>query len=212
MGFEHSRKSSDRPILQKIRNDLNNTSIDRAIAKRYVRIDHQDQENGDASQKKQKQVTVTLPNGGKSKASRSKQRQTLGAIINGMTRALAKDKATPTRYRAEGIENAVKRASVLLPTTKKQPETETGKLLLLAHVLIIRILTDYLSLLIVFLTTCSQTSGFSIDRRPIPTKQQRESQGILLLASGSAATSGDSMPTCLHQPMREPVLCACYFV
>jgi hypothetical protein len=123
MGFERSGKSYDRPILQKIRNDLDNTAIDRAIAERYVRIDNQ----GDASQKtKQKQVTVTLPNGGKSKASRSKQRQTLGAIINGMTKALAKDKATPTRYRAEGMENAMKRAWVL--PTKKEPETEAGKL------------------------------------------------------------------------------------
>jgi hypothetical protein len=49
-----------------------------------------------------------------------------------MTKAFAKNKATPTRYRAEGMENAVKRAPAL-PSTKKQPETETGKLLLLAQ-------------------------------------------------------------------------------
>jgi hypothetical protein len=132
MGFEHSGKSYDRPILQRIRNDLANTTIDRAIAERYVRIDNEDQENDDLPQKKRKQVTVTLPNGGKSKASRSKQRQTLGAIINGMTKALAKDTATPTGYRAEGMENAVKRAP-LLPS-KKQAENETGKLQLLADV------------------------------------------------------------------------------
>jgi hypothetical protein len=126
MGFERSGKSFQHPILQKIRNDLDNTAIDRAIAERYVRIDNQDQENKDPSQKQQKQATVTLPNGGKSKASRSKQRQTLGAVINGMTKALAKDKATPTRYRAEGIENALKRAQVL--PTKKKPENKIGKL------------------------------------------------------------------------------------
>jgi hypothetical protein len=38
-----------------------------------------------------------LPNGGKSKASQSKQQQTLGAIINGMMKALTKDKKMPTR-------------------------------------------------------------------------------------------------------------------
>jgi hypothetical protein len=85
---------------------------------------------------------VTLPNGGKSKASQSKQRQTLGAIINGMSKALAKDKATPARYRAEGIENAMKRARFL--PTKKEEENKTCKLQLLDDVLKIRILTNYL--------------------------------------------------------------------
>ena len=126
MGHERSGKSSDCPMLQKIRNDLNNTKIDRAIAERFVRVDHQDQENTDPSQKKRKPVTVTILYGGKSKASQSKQRQTLGAIINGAAKALANDKATPTRYQAEGIENAMKRAWVL--PTKKKPENETGKL------------------------------------------------------------------------------------
>ena len=124
MDFERTGKSSDQKILEKIRSDLDNTGIDRAVAERYVRIDNRDQENNNPSQNKQ--VTVTLPNGGKSKASRSKQRQTLGATINGMTKALAKDKATPTQYQAEGIENNMK-CDQLLPT-KKQPETETGKL------------------------------------------------------------------------------------
>jgi hypothetical protein len=43
-----------------------------------------------------------------------------------MTKALAKDKTTPTRYWAERIENAIKRARVL--PTKKKPENDTGKL------------------------------------------------------------------------------------
>jgi hypothetical protein len=123
MESQRSGKSSDHPILQKIRNDVTNTSIDRAIAERYVRIDNQD---ADKENPQKQQQIVTLPNGGNSKSSRSKQRQTLGAIINGMTKALAKDKATPTRYRAEGIENAIKRARVL--PTKKQPTSESGKL------------------------------------------------------------------------------------
>jgi hypothetical protein len=95
---ERSGKSSDCSMLQKIRNDLKDTKIDRAIAEWFVRVDNQDQENTNPSQKKRKPVTVTIPHGGRSKASRSKQRQTLGAIINGAAKALANDKATPTRY------------------------------------------------------------------------------------------------------------------
>jgi hypothetical protein len=97
MGFERLGKSSDRPILQKIGMILIIMLLTKLL-QRYVRINNQDQENKDLSQKKEKQATVTLPNGGKSKASRSKQQQTLDAIINGMTKALAKDKTTPTRY------------------------------------------------------------------------------------------------------------------
>jgi hypothetical protein len=65
------------------------------------------------SRSESKRVIVMLPNGGKFKASQSKQQQLSDAIINGMTKALDKDKTTPTCYQAKEIENHMKRAWVL---------------------------------------------------------------------------------------------------
>jgi hypothetical protein len=109
--MENSENKTVKSALQLIRNNLDNYAIDRAIAERYVRIENRDKENANPTGKKaSKPVTVTLPNGGKSKGSLSKQRQTLGAKINGTSMALSRDKATPTRYRAEGMADAMKRA------------------------------------------------------------------------------------------------------
>ena len=140
MVHERSGKPSTKAALQIIRNNLDNPAIDRAIAERYAKIDNQNKENADPSGKKSKPVTVNIPNGGKSKASLSKQRQTLGAVINGAAKALAHDKATPTRYRAEGMENAMKCAPVL---SKPIRDGKSYSSLLVA--LRIRISTNHLS-------------------------------------------------------------------
>jgi hypothetical protein len=56
---------------------------------------------------------MTLPNGGKSKAARSKQNRTLGAVFNQATKVLGQDKVTPNRYRTEGMNNAIKQVPTL---------------------------------------------------------------------------------------------------
>jgi hypothetical protein len=89
-----------------IRTDLYNPAIDRAIAERFQAIYNRDIAPDSSS----KIATLSLPKGGKSKGARSKQRQTFGAIINGATRSFSRGKATPTRYRSEGMANAVKSA------------------------------------------------------------------------------------------------------
>jgi hypothetical protein len=93
-----------------IRLDLDNQAVDRAIAERYQVIFNQDIVP-DASSKVS---TLSLPKGGMSKGARSKQRQTFGAIINGATKSFSQGKATPTRYWAEGIANAVKTAPIIV--------------------------------------------------------------------------------------------------
>jgi hypothetical protein len=87
-----------------IRLDLDNPAIDRAITEPYQAIYNQDIAS-DASYKVSK---LSLPKGGKSKGARLKQRQTFGVIINGATKSFLQGKATPTRYGAESIANAVK--------------------------------------------------------------------------------------------------------
>ena len=91
-------------VISKIRNDPD-PRFDRAYAQRC--IDRENQENLGRDRNAMK-LSVTIPNGGKSKSARSKQNRTLGAIINQTSKALAQDKATPNRYQAEGINNALK--------------------------------------------------------------------------------------------------------
>jgi hypothetical protein len=105
MEFEMSGKTSlSQKVLNKLRNDPD-PRLDRAYAERCIDRENEEKENGN---RKAKKIVVTLPFGGKSKSARSKQNRTLGAIINQTSKALARDKATPNRYRAEGIGNALK--------------------------------------------------------------------------------------------------------
>jgi hypothetical protein len=103
MCFQRAGNKLYADVLQKIWNDPSH-AIDRAYAERWVTKENQEKENKDPKAKKL--VLVTLPNGGKSKASRSKQNRTLGAVFNQTTKASARNKATPNRYRAEGIQNS----------------------------------------------------------------------------------------------------------
>jgi hypothetical protein len=103
----------DMATARAIRLDLDNPAIDRAIAARYQTIYNRDI----ASDASSKVSTLSLPKGGKSKGARSKQRRTFGAIINGATKSFSQGKATPTRYRAEGIANAVKSAPRIVSKT-----------------------------------------------------------------------------------------------
>jgi hypothetical protein len=103
----------DMATVHAIRLDLDNPAIDRAIAARYQAIYNRDI----AADASSKISTLSLPKGGKSKGARSKQRQTFGAIINGATKSFSQGKATPTRYRAEGIANAVKSAPRIFSKT-----------------------------------------------------------------------------------------------
>jgi hypothetical protein len=106
MQFQRAGKKLHASIIRKIRNDPD-PAIDRAYAERCITKENQEKENTDPKSKK---LAVALPNGGKSKSARSKQNRTLGAVFNQMTKAFARNKATPNRYRAEGIKNALSQA------------------------------------------------------------------------------------------------------
>jgi hypothetical protein len=115
MLFQRTGKKLRANILRKIRNDPD-PDIDRAYAERCITKENQEKEKENL---KGNRLIVTLPNGGKSKAARSKQNCTLGVVFNQMTKAFARNKATPTQYRAEGIQNALKQAPELPdPSTK----------------------------------------------------------------------------------------------
>jgi hypothetical protein len=101
MGYEQSGRSMNDSFLRKIRNNLDPT-IDFAYAERCVVNENKKKENVDP---KTKQLYVTLPNSGKSKASCSKQNRTLVAIFNQAKKALAQDKVTPNCYRVEGMKH-----------------------------------------------------------------------------------------------------------
>eukprot|EP00978_Attheya_sp_CCMP212_P040321 scaffold218739_cov102-Attheya_sp.AAC.1 len=105
--YERSGKaymSETERAIYKVRNDPD-PRLDRAYADRCINKENQETK---IMNQKAKKIFVTLPKGGKSKSARSRQNRTLGAIINQTSKALAQDKATPNRYRAEGIENALR--------------------------------------------------------------------------------------------------------
>jgi hypothetical protein len=105
MEYERSGKAYlSQKVLYKVQNDPD-PRLDRAYAKRCIDKENQEKES---TNQKAKKIFVTIPKGGKSKSARSKQNRTIGAIINQTSKTLAQDKATPNRYRAEGIENALK--------------------------------------------------------------------------------------------------------
>jgi hypothetical protein len=91
-------------VMNIVENDLD-PRVDRSYARRCINKENQEKERMNQNAIK---IIVTIPKGGKSKSARSKQNRTLGAIINQTSKTLAQDKATPNRYRAEGIENALK--------------------------------------------------------------------------------------------------------
>jgi hypothetical protein len=79
--------------------------IDRAYAERCMNKENQEKES---THQKVKKKFVTIPNGGRSKSARSKQNQTLGAVFNQTVKALGQDNVTPSRYRMEGFNNALR--------------------------------------------------------------------------------------------------------
>eukprot|EP00978_Attheya_sp_CCMP212_P017656 scaffold47327_cov46-Attheya_sp.AAC.1 len=114
MVYEMSGKAYlSKKVMYKIRNDPD-PRIDRAYAERCIDKENQEKESMNQNAKK---IFVTIPKGGTSKSARSKQNRMLGAIINQTSKALAQDKATPNRYRAEGIENAKKDSPAPQPET-----------------------------------------------------------------------------------------------
>jgi hypothetical protein len=76
MMFQRTGKKLHANLLRQIRNDPD-PAIDRAYAERCVTKENQEKENTDPKVNK---LIVTLPNGGKSKAARSKQNRTLGVF------------------------------------------------------------------------------------------------------------------------------------
>jgi hypothetical protein len=88
-------------------------AIDRAICQRFA----------SAADKENKDVAITLPNGGKSKRAVSQLGTTMGQVFNGLVKIISSKagSATPNRVRATGFKYSIKQQETLLTTPVVPP-------------------------------------------------------------------------------------------